>query len=143
MKAQEIIALARETLGTPYRHQGRIGTLSVDCAGVPVHVATRLGLPLSDYARYGRLPNPAEMRAALDRNLVRVSKADMQLGDVAWIRFNAEPQHLAIIGDCSYGGFSLIHAYNGAGLNKVVEHRLDSTWLARIAAMWRYPGVEL
>ncbi len=140
--ASHIVALARETLGTRYAHQGRVNGLALDCAGVPVHVATRLGIELTDYTRYGRLPVPAEMRAALDAHLTRVAKVDMQIGDVVWMRFQAEPQHLGIVGDYRHGGLSLIHAYNGSGLRKVVEHRIDEQWLARIVAVWRYPGVQ-
>ena len=136
----EIVAIARETLGTPYQHQQRVAGQAMDCAGVPVFVALRLGMSFDDLTSYGRLPVPTEMRSFLDASLLRVSKADMQIGDVVWIRFEAEPQHLGIIGDYPHGGFSLIHAYNGAGINKVVEHRLDAQWLARIAAVWRYPG---
>jgi cell wall-associated NlpC family hydrolase len=143
MKAAEIVALARETLGTSYQHQGRVSGLALDCAGVPVHVAQRLGISLADYTRYGRLPVPHEMRVALDAHLQRVAKDAMQLGDVVWIRFQQEPQHLGIIADYPHGGFSLIHAYNGAGLAQVVEHRLDATWLQRVVAVWRYPGVDL
>ena len=142
MTPQHIVALARETIGTPYGHQGRVNGLALDCAGVPVHVGRRLGLDLVEYTRYGRLPVPAEMRAALDANLTRVEKADMQIGDVVWMRFLGEPQHLGIVGDYHLGGLSLIHAYNGSGLRKVVEHRIDEQWLARIVAVWRYPGVE-
>lgn len=142
MTAQDIVALARETIGTPYQHQGRVGGLALDCAGVPVHVAKRLGIPLTDWTRYGRLPVPNEMRAALDAHLVRVSKRDMRAGDVAWLRFQQEPQHLGIVADYPLGGLSLIHAYNRAGLSRVVEHRIDTAWLARVVAVWRYPGVE-
>lgn len=145
MKAREIVAIARELLGTAYAHQGRLAGVAVDCAGVPVHVWNRLGLSLdaSHPARYGRLPVPNEMREQLDLHLVRVPKAAMQIGDVVWIRFEQEPQHLAVVGDYVHGGFSLIHAYNGSGLRKVVEHRLDETWAKRIVAVWRFPGVEL
>lgn len=142
MKPLEIVAIAREVLGCPYGHQGRVAGLQLDCAGVPVHVAKRLGLSFDDVTGYGRLPQPDEMRRVLDANLLRVPKADMQFGDVAWIRFQAEPQHFAIVGDYHLGGFSLIHAYNGAGLKKVVEHRMDERWLARIVGVWRFPGVE-
>jgi len=143
MKAGEVVAIARETIGTPYLHQQRVNGLAMDCAGVPVFVGARLGLKFEDVTNYGRLPQPAEMRKALDGNLTRVPKADMQPGDVAWIRFQQEPQHFGIIGDYQHGGFSLIHAYNGSGLRKVVEHRLDPQWLARIVGVWRFPGVEL
>lgn len=139
---QQIVALARETLGTPYQHQCRVNGVALDCAGVPVHVGTRLGLDFQDVVGYGRQPQPDEMRRALDSRLLRVAKTCMQPGDVAWIRFKEEPQHLGIVGDYHLGGLSLIHAYNSGGLNKVVEHRLDDKWLARIVAVWRYPGVE-
>jgi uncharacterized protein YijF (DUF1287 family) len=69
-------------------------------------------------------------------------RATCVIGDVVWMRFEKEPQHLGIVGDYVHGGLSLIHAYNGAGVNRVVEHRLDDTWRARIVAAWRYPGVE-
>lgn len=143
MRPLEIVAIARETLGTRYSHQGRVNGLALDCAGVPVHVARRLGMSFEDITNYGRLPVPAEMRRVLDANLVRVPRAEMQIGDVAWIRFQAEPQHFGIVGDYVHGGFSLIHAYNGSGLRKVVEHRLDEQWAARIVAVWRFPGVDL
>jgi cell wall-associated NlpC family hydrolase len=141
MQAKEIVALARETLGTPYQHQGRVNGLALDCAGVPVYVGKRLGMDFADVTGYGRLPMPDEMRAALDRALVRVAKSDVSPGDVAWIRFKSEPQHLAIVGDYVHGGLSLIHAYNGGGLRAVVEHHLDAAWMGRIVAVWRYPGV--
>jgi cell wall-associated NlpC family hydrolase len=142
MIASDIVTIARTLIGTPYQHQGRVAGLALDCAGVPVHVAKELGIELAHYTRYGRLPVPAEMRAALDAHLLRVPTHSMQIGDVAWLRFQREPQHLAIVGDYHLGGFSLIHAYNGAGLKKVVEHRLDPTWMARIVAVWRYRGLS-
>jgi hypothetical protein len=47
-----------------------------------------------------------------------------------------------VVGDYVHGGLSLIHAYNGAGVNKVVEHRLDESWRRRIVAAWQFRGVE-
>ena len=139
---EEIVRLARETIGTPYQHQQRVNGVAMDCAGVPVYVGLRLGVDFHDVTNYGRQPRPNEMRNALDRTLVRINKINMQPGDVAWIRFQREPQHLAIIGDYYLGGLSLIHASNGSGLNRVVEHRMDDKWLFRIVAAWRYPEVE-
>lgn len=138
----QIVALARETLGTPYQHQQRVNGVALDCAGVPVYVGRKLGMNFEDSLDYGRLPRPDEMRSYLDNALVRVQKVDMQIGDVVWIRFRVDPQHLGIIGDYPLGGFSLIHAYNSTSLNRVVEHRLDNKWYDRIVAVWRYPGVE-
>jgi cell wall-associated NlpC family hydrolase len=143
VKASEIVDMAREVLGTPYQHQGRIGHLALDCAGVPAHVARRLEMDFTDVTRYGRQPVPHEMKAALDGALQRVPLEQLQIGDVVWIRFEKEPQHLAILGDHPNGGFTLIHAYNAAGFKEVIEHRLDAKWRARIHAAWRFHGVEL
>ena len=110
-----IVAAARARLGVPYQHQGR--GVAFECAGLPVDIAKEMGIEVRDVMGYGRLPVPAEMRSALDASLDRVpgGRDAMQVGDVAWIRFEREPQHLAIVGDYPHGGFSLIHAYNGAG----------------------------
>jgi cell wall-associated NlpC family hydrolase len=137
----EIVAIARETLGTPYQHQQRINGVALDCAGVPMHVAVRLGVPIQDVVGYGRQPMPTEMRHALDNNLTRVPRHQMQPGDVVWIRFGLQPQHFGVVGDYLYGGLSLIHAFNAPGVNKVVEHRIDEGWQARIVGVWRFPGV--
>lgn len=138
----EVVTWARETLGTPYQHQQRVNGMAMDCAGVPAYVAVKLGMVFDDVTNYGRMPNPAEMRAALDKNLARVAKSAMQPGDLVWMRIDQEPQHLGVLGDYKYGGLSLIHATNGIGRDQVVEHRLDDVWLTRIVAAWSFPGVE-
>lgn len=142
MMREQIVALARAQIGTPWQHQARIGGVAMDCAGLPILIGQKLGMAVDALADYGRLPQPAEMRAELERHLVRVPRASMQIGDVAWLRFDREPQHFGILGDYVHGGLSLIHAFNGAGVNRVVEHRLDDQWRARIVAVWRFPGVD-
>lgn len=139
---QKIVAIARSQLNARWQHQARVGGVAMDCAGLPILIGKQLGMSIDALANYGRLPVPAEMRRELDAHLIRVQKADMQPGDVAWIRFEVEPQHFGVIGDYVHGGLSLIHAYNGAGLNRVIEHRLDNEWLARIVGVWRFPGVD-
>lgn len=139
---EQIVAIARETLGTPYQHQQRLNGIAMDCAGVPAYVANKIGLSFDDPANYGRLPIPALMREEVDKRLVRVARRDMQPGDLVWIRFEVDAQHFAIVGDYVHGGLSLIHGYNGAGLNRVVEHRLDAEWMGRIVGVWRFPGVD-
>jgi cell wall-associated NlpC family hydrolase len=141
MTPAEIVTIAREVIGSPYGHQGRVGGIALDCAGVPVYVAQRLGMPFDDITGYGRQPNPDEMRAILEKNLTRVTKADKQPGDVVWLKIGASPQHLGILGDYPLGGLSLIHATNGSGLKRVVEHRLDDAWARRVVAAWRFRGV--
>jgi cell wall-associated NlpC family hydrolase len=138
---EQVVAYARETVGTPYKHQGRVSGLAFDCAGVPVYVGEKLGLKLADVSGYGNMPNAAQMRNKLDECMTRVPLAQMQPGDVVWIRFEGDPQHLAILGDYPHSGFSLIHGSN-AGRARVIEHRCDEIWRRRIVAAWRFPEVE-
>lgn len=142
MSRPDVVAIARETLGSPYGHQGRINGVALDCAGVPIYVARRLGLDVDEVARYGKTPNPMQVRSQLSCYLRRVPLDDIQAGDVVWLRFEDEPQHLAVVGDYPLGGHSLIHAYNSAGLNRVVEHRMDAQWRGRIFAVWRLPEMS-
>lgn len=138
-RQEQIVAYARETLGTPTGHQGRAPGQALDCVGVVVHVAQRLGMLVDDVINYGRIPNPTAMRKTIDTHLQRVSIHDIQIGDVVWLSVERDPQHLGIICDYPGGGFSLLHAHNASGINHVVEHRLDDAWRMRIKAAWRYP----
>lgn len=129
-----IVALARECLGTVFRHQGRIPGVGMDCVGVVIHCWHGLGLPRYERADYGRNPHPARMCAELDRMLEPLSIPEADVGDVLHMAWGRQPQHLAVI---STDG--LIHAYEGAG--RVVEHAFDATWRGRVRAAYRFPGV--
>ena len=137
MKPDDLIASARELLGFPFRHQGRSPSGKVDCAGVICHVAERNGIPYADQRDYPRQPGGSRLESALDTqpSLVRVPKSQVLAGDVLLMRFDGEPQHLAL-----YTGENIIHAYETMG--KVVEHALTDTWNRRIVAVYRFAGVD-
>lgn len=133
--AEAILAAARECLGTPFRHQGRLLGEALDCAGVAVHVARRIGCDVSDLAGYARTPHGGLLEQALDAQvcLTRVAIADRAPGDLLLMRFTGEPQHLAILAEGT-----IIHAYEAVG--KCCEHRLASSWAARIERAYRFHG---
>jgi cell wall-associated NlpC family hydrolase len=128
--ADKILAAARACLGTPFRHQGRLPGIALDCAGLICHVCESIGVPYTDERGYSRLPHQGRLQAALDaqESLVRVS--DPAPGDVLLFRFRTEPMHIGI-----YAGETIIHAYEQAG--KVCEHRMDDAWRARIVQAYR------
>lgn len=134
MTSDDIIAVARECLGTPFRHQGRLVGVGLDCAGVAVHVMRRLGIPYEDMRGYPRIPYDGMIAEVLDRQSHMMRVLDMQLGDVLLMRFAAEPQHVAI---CA--GDTIIHAFESSG--RVVEHRFSSMWRARVVHIYRIMGV--
>ena len=137
MTPDDLIASARELLGLPFRHQGRSPSGKVDCAGVICHVAARSGIPYLDQTGYPRQPGGSRLENALDNqpSLSRVPISQMAAGDILLMRFDGEPQHLAL-----YTGENIIHAYETMG--KVVEHALTDTWRRRIVRAYRFAGVE-
>ena len=137
MTADEILAAARQCLGTPFRHQGRLVAFGLDCAGVVIHICRTLGLDAIDVEGYGRTPNAGQLQRTLDDQpiLQRVPNvADRQPADLLLMRFATDPQHLAI-----FAGDTIIHAYGASG--KCAEHVLSPVWASRIVAVYRFRGV--
>ena len=137
MTADDILTAARQCIGTPFRHQGRMLGFGLDCAGVAVHAARQAGLGVIEIDGYSRTPANGMLESALDGQpyLEQVAIDDRLPGDLLLMRFAAEPQHIAI---CA--GETIIHAYRAAG--KCCEHRLDARWAARIVRAYRFRGIE-
>jgi cell wall-associated NlpC family hydrolase len=119
----EIIQAARNYLGTPYLHQGRVRGPEggVDCVGLCVCVARDLGIvaPDWDITGYRRLPDGFSLMHHL-RESMAAEVSDFEFGDLIVLTYDRLPHHVGIVGDYHGGGFSLIHA-NGAA--RCVEER--------------------
>jgi len=138
MTAEDVVAAARECLGTPFAHQGRVVGVGLDCAGLAVHAVRAAGIDVLDFAGYGRTPNRGHLAAAMDAQpmLERVdSMADRAAGDILLMRFLGEPQHVGI---CT--GAGIIHAYEAVGM--CCEHDLCSKWVKRIVRVYRVKGLS-
>lgn len=136
MTAQDIIDTALGMLDTPFVHQGRVPGVGLDCAGLVICVAARLGIEHFDVPAYGRTPHHGLLEQTLDEQpgLVRIGRDDIQPGDILLMRFAREPQHVAI-----YTGDGVIHSWSQPG--KVCAHGLDATWRARIVHAYRFKEV--
>lgn len=134
MIADDVVAVAKSCLKTPFVHQGRIKGKALDCAGLAVTVARELGVEYTDFQGYGREPFNGELERVMDAQpgLVRVTdKADVRAGDILLMRFAREPQHVAI---CA--GLILIHSYEAVGM--CCEHVLTDEWRRRIVRVYRF-----
>jgi murein DD-endopeptidase / murein LD-carboxypeptidase len=126
------IAAARAGLGTPFRPQGRIPGLGLDCIGVALLAADGAGVAVERLPAYalsgdhGRLL--AETMAALGCRKVRRALP----GDIVEYRLAPRHRHLAVM-----TATGIIHAH--AGLGKMVEGPVPGDWA--IAAIWALPGV--
>jgi cell wall-associated NlpC family hydrolase len=160
--AADIVAAARSYLGSQFRHQGRTRA-GVDCAGLIICVAHDCGLYLDyQHVAYGKIFNGAITLRELTTYLDRVAASDLRPGDVALFAGSAahahrpDPaRHVAIVAGRQqetvsrepssgsplpvHGSLTLIHAY--APLGKVIEHRFDDAWRARLHAAFRLRGV--
>lgn len=129
---EQVVLAAREWLGTPWHHQGRVKGVGVDCVGLVIGVARDLGLSAFDVTGYARRPLESDLLNGCHAHMQPVPLAFP--GDAMLFRIDGQAQHLGIITD-----IGLLHAY--APMRRVVEHRLDEAWAARIVAAFRLPGV--
>lgn len=130
---QQIIDAARSYLGCRYHHQGRTRA-GIDCAGLLVCVARDVGISTEgDQGGYSRTPDGQSLKQALDAFGSPITA--FQPGDFLLMRFDAQPQHIAIVTDVG-----IIHSYLSA--RRVVEHGLSDDWRRRIVAAYAFPGVE-
>ena len=130
--AVDIVPEARSWVGTPFRHQGRLKGIGVDCVGFFLGVytavldASRLPPDRTDYGR----ETTGNLEHHLEKIAYRVPKSQMTANDVLVIKFDKARSHVAI---CA--GDTMIHAYSLA--RKVTEHRINNWWTNKIASVWR------
>jgi cell wall-associated NlpC family hydrolase len=138
---EQIVAKARELIGKPWSHQGRMSN-GVDCGGALVWVAKELGVQAFDIEGYSRLPTGNSLSRACEANYVRIPIAELKPADVVTIKFPLamHPSHMALVTDWK-GGLGLLHALGGStgSPGRVIEHRLGDAWRQRIASAWRLP----
>lgn len=128
---QDLINAAREWLGVPFHHQGRVKA-GVDCAGVIVVPAQSIGIELIDKLGYSHTPSGV-LQSEIAKQLNRVKFQDLQVGDVALMSWS-EPQHLALV--TCVEPLTIIHAFSQA--KKVVEHQVDPNMIKNIIAVYRF-----
>ncbi|MDE3060454.1 MAG: hypothetical protein KGJ06_05535, partial [Pseudomonadota bacterium] len=115
-----IVASARGWTGTRFHHQGRLKKTAshkggVDCLGLLAGVAGELNLrdhngeelAAFDEIDYSHRPDASKLRAKLAELLLRVPVQEISPGDIALLRIDGSPQHLAIISDFG-GGLGMI-----------------------------------
>lgn len=137
---QQIVAEAREWLGTPWVHQHQAKGVAVDCAQLVIAIAQRFGLAPADFTLndYGRNPDGTITRLC-NEYADPVKQEDMQPGDIVVVAVEHQPQHMGIVGDYRHGGLSVIHAASIAG--KVIETRLVFMRGFRFMAAYKFRGV--
>lgn len=126
--------IARQYLGVPWQHQGRNPSFALDCIGLLVVCERERGYVVRDQSGYPRNPSGDLLESAL-REHYGPPVESLQPGDAVSMKFRGPVRHVGIIGAHPTGGLSLIHTDSHVG--RVVEHRLDDRWRARIVNAYR------
>jgi cell wall-associated NlpC family hydrolase len=135
--ANALIKEARRWIGVRWRHQGRDFERGVDCAGLLICVAARLGLNLVDRRSYGRRQSGALLMQDLHEQLKYISVSYYNNGDIGVFSEKGYPVHLGFLVR-SKGQNSVIHAH--ARRRRVVEEALDQ--VGSPIAVFRLPEVS-
>lgn len=134
MTPAEVIAAARSMVGTPFRHQSRIESGAVDCAGTLVAICAALNQQVADQTGYARRPSGSLLESAIDAQpaLSRVMPPALA-GDFVLMKFEQDKaaSHLGVV-----TGPTLIHAW--AVAKKVCEHAFDAEWQRRVVRVYRF-----
>lgn len=140
----DVVALARGWIGTPYRHQASRRGAGADCLGLIRGIwRERYGsapeVPPAygeDWGEFG----PETLLAAMARHCpMLAADAPWQAGQILLFRMRqgAAARHLAILSAVgAQGAVRIIHAYQRHG---VVESPLSAPWRGRVAARFRFP----
>lgn len=129
VSTSKIIEAARELLGVPFVHQGR--TLNgIDCIGVLVYCASKIGINLVDKPTYCYPENSHQLIDELKFQLDEVPVSSKQSGDFVVIAIGGVPRHLALLTPRG-----MIHTNDNVG--KVVEQLISEAYEKRIHSVWR------
>lgn len=134
-----LIAEAREWLGTKYHHQASVKGVGADCVGFLKGAAVNVGLISLEEASayptdYSRQPSGGMLRRLVGQNLVQVPFEERRPGDLGLMRFQSDEQHLFMF--TSVDPDYIIHAAQQG----VVEHRFDfQTMRQQTARVYRFP----
>ncbi len=121
---EQVVAKAREYLGTPHKHHGRVKGGAIDCAGLLICVGKELGIVPQDFedVNYKTKNDGTELDLMLHKFGFEIPVSKAKPGDILVMRVYQHPQHCGFKTD-----IGMIHSYDS-----VVEHIIDGPWPERI-----------
>lgn len=144
----DVVKAARGYVGTPFRHQGRILDVAIDCVGLvlcigeDLHLSDREGVPFkrADYPDYAAQPTDRFVLQELRRRAIaKPIGAQLEPGDILAMRIPHLPCHAAVVVDRA-DRLYMIHAYD-SGPRQCVEHIISTAWRNRAVGVFCFPGV--
>ena len=134
MTRAELIAQARTYLGVRYRHQGRTRD-GADCVGLLVAIAEDFGYTIPYSTNYDFRPDMNVFTHGVLSYCDEVTVGDQLPGDIGLFRLTRGRWHTGIFTERD------IMLHSSMKDRKVVEHRLDASWLRILIRVYRFKGV--
>jgi NlpC/P60 family putative phage cell wall peptidase len=140
---ERAVAIAREWIGTPYRHQCAVKAAGTDCLGLLRGIWRELyGTEpevVPAYTADWSEPDGEERlwQAALRHLRPVAGSTAIATGQILLFRMRdgAVAKHIGLVADVA-GRTTFIHAYSG---HAVVESPLSAPWLRRVVARFEFP----
>ena len=92
----QIVANAREYLGTPWKHNQSLKGVGIDCVQFGRVVAESVGIPQFVYENYGRSPTNTSLLDVFDSHPNFKRSDPFDKGDILILRISGIPHHVAI-----------------------------------------------
>jgi NlpC/P60 family putative phage cell wall peptidase len=135
----DVVAIARQWIGTPYHHQASLKGVGTDCLGIVRGVYRELfgfdpEAPPAYSADWAEALGRETLLEAAARHLVVAAASDVRDGDVLVFRIRSEARakHMAILTSAT----TMVHAVEASG---TVEVPLGDWWRRRIAGVYAFP----
>lgn len=136
-----VVAVARDWIGTPYRHQASAKGIGCDCLGLVRGVWRELcgqepETPPPYSPDWAEVTGEETLYAAARRHLIEIAPEHARAGDIFLFRVmrNGPAKHVALL----TAPARILHAYSGYAVR---EEPLGS-WRRRIAYAFQFPGIE-
>lgn len=136
---QEFVDKAREAIGTPWVHQGRVVPHGLDCVGLLLWTLRQTDLNHYEPPPYDERAKWSQFVAYFREHLTDVKLKEIRKADVLIFRQSIYPCHCGILTEDGADP-KFIHSYRLR--ERVVEERYMGVWPRVTVTAFRIPGVE-
>lgn len=138
MIKEDILKELFEHLDTPYKHQGRLKGIGIDCIGLIISIFKNCGYlnNMIDNKNYDRIPSSDLFLKHIEKHSYKIKKDEIQETDLITFKILEQVNHIGMIYKIENDIIYFIHAFQPAG--KVVKDKIDLKWQRRIENFYRF-----
>ncbi len=146
---EAVVQAAQSCKGTPYRHQGRLKGVGLDCVGLVLTAFTEAGwrprdVEVTRNISYALMANEDTMKRLLENETRPVALSGVQPADVLLFQFGEHrwPNHLGLVSQVIEDEIYFIHAFNSPDSLRVCEGRLADKFVNVFVGAYSFPEFD-